>query len=479
MSNALTTQTHDDYGVYLPIWTKCRDTRGGEDSVKAAGETYLPRLDGQTDTQYEAYKMRSRFFNAFGKTIDGHLGLATRKQIMMEVPPASEELLENVDRKGNTLEEYIKAVLADTLEVNRGGTLVDYPVVQDGETQADAAGKNPYFVYYKAEHIRDWRYDESNQLVYVLLREELPKEERNLQNGIRYRYRELKLEDGRYTQTLTVDGEEGAREAVTPQMDFKALDAIPFVFHQSKTDNDIQAPLLIDLVNLTLSHYRLKADHAHALHYAALPTPWITGVDSDSKDSPTTIGPQTVWKISAPEAKVGMLEFTGQGVAAIKEELTSMEDQMAILGSRVLLPEMAEHTATASKLRSISETSDLANTVLTLEKQFNQLLEILLSWAGIAGEVEVDMPTDFMPTEMDAPMITAMVGAWQQGAFDFDTLVKNFQKAEIIEADTNMEEMKAAIADEDEQRVLNAAKAMQAVGGNDDPQNSGGTPEDA
>lgn len=473
-------QVHSDYTINIATWTKCRDARKGEDAVKLKGETYLPKLDGQTEDQYLAYKLRGRFFNAFAKTIDGHIGLATRKETIVTAPDTMDKLLENVDRQGAAMGDHIKSALREVLEVNRCATLVEFSKVPEGATQAEVAvlGARPYLVLYKAEAIRDWEYDDNNKLIYVLLRERIPTRGNRVIGGRVFRYRVCEIIDNVYTQTVWEDGVTDPVEVIVPKLNHLPLNIIPLTIHQSEFDQEIKEPPLIDLVNLTLSYYRLKADHMHALHYVALPTPWITGVDE--ADAPKTIGPEKIWAISSPDADVGMLEFTGEGVSAISQELKSMEDQMAILGSRVLLPELSEHTATASKLRSISETSDLATMVLTLEKQFDRVLAFFSIWAGAATPenadtlTDVEMPTDFMPTTMDAQMITAMVGAWQAGAFDQNTLIQNFQKAEIVDTDIDLEEMKAAIEAEDDERMVKAAQAIAAsAAANPDPNLTG------
>jgi hypothetical protein len=54
---------------------RCHCGRGmsfaGEDAVKAAGVKYLPRLDDQSDDDYDAYRMRGSFFNATARTGEG------------------------------------------------------------------------------------------------------------------------------------------------------------------------------------------------------------------------------------------------------------------------------------------------------------------------------------------------------------------------------------------------------------------------
>ncbi len=55
----------------LPARLRARDFIAGEDAVKSAGEKYLPRLEAQTDEEYDAYRPRASLFNATARTADG------------------------------------------------------------------------------------------------------------------------------------------------------------------------------------------------------------------------------------------------------------------------------------------------------------------------------------------------------------------------------------------------------------------------
>ena len=46
--------THPDYDASAVEWSRARDVLAGEDTVKAGGERYLPRLDSQTDEEFAA-----------------------------------------------------------------------------------------------------------------------------------------------------------------------------------------------------------------------------------------------------------------------------------------------------------------------------------------------------------------------------------------------------------------------------------------
>jgi hypothetical protein len=78
--------THPEYDASLPAWLRARDVIAGEDSVKSAGEKYLPRLEAQTDDEYHAYRARVSFFNATARTADGYLGLLFRRPQVVSAP---------------------------------------------------------------------------------------------------------------------------------------------------------------------------------------------------------------------------------------------------------------------------------------------------------------------------------------------------------------------------------------------------------
>ena len=463
------TNRHMHYVNNLAIWKRCRDARAGEDAIKKGGTTYLPQLGGQNNDDYDSYKARARFFNAFNKTINGHVGLATRKPILIEQPESFEPLTDNIDRNGSDVTAYIKSLLTELLEVGRVATLIDYTNLGSSATMADAIGARPYWVQYKAEDFLDWEYHEG-VLVYAVFRELI--EKRGSGNTQTYRYRVCEIVDGVYQQQVFDEESKAvAAEPIIPKINNQTLNFIPVVVHQTDYDSSVDLPPLLDLVNLCISHYRLKADHAHALHYVAMPTPWVTGVDigeegeegESNSEVPTTIGPQKIWAFSNPETKVGMLEFTGQGVEAIEKELKSMEDQMAIIGARILLPEVSENTATATTIRSISETSDLASIVTTLERQLNMMLEFTSNWAGITAEVEARMDKQFLPVPLDGAMLTALVASWQNSAFDYDTLVENLKRAEIVDPKTTIDDLKKATSQEADDRIAAAAAAIAAT----------------
>src|SRR5437763_1839843 len=117
---------HPDYRDHIADWEKCRDTVSGERAVKTAGRRYLPQLEGQTATDYEAYKMRACFFGAAERTVKGCTGAIMRKAPSITVPPAlQDDWMPTAGIGDESFDMVTKAILDEVLTTGRCGVLVD------------------------------------------------------------------------------------------------------------------------------------------------------------------------------------------------------------------------------------------------------------------------------------------------------------------------------------------------------------------
>lgn len=85
-----------------PALQMVRDLWGGNETVKAAGTTYLPQAPGEEHNNYHERLSRSVFFNVFRQTVVGLVGLIFRKDPVLgeDVPPQISEHWENIDLAG-------------------------------------------------------------------------------------------------------------------------------------------------------------------------------------------------------------------------------------------------------------------------------------------------------------------------------------------------------------------------------------------
>jgi hypothetical protein len=491
--------THPDYDANLAAWLRARDVIVGEDAVKAGGTKYLPRLDSQSDNEYDGYKSRACFFNATSRTCDGFLGLLFRRDPEVKLPErhagvggALRVFTDDVDLMGTSLFTFCKGVTGEVLSVGRTGTLIDW---EGGASRTGQSEQRAYVVRYQAEDILNWqtqRINGRNVVTLVALKEvvQSPKskgqadaDEFAVVNVETIRV--LKLEvlangETRYVVEVWVltDGHQNNRDGNTGSMwsGFfgqkstqaktkwtlmetrvplrlgKPLPLIPFVFHGPRNAlPDVDKMPLADIICVNLDHYRLDADYKHGLHFTALPTAWVSGFD---KESELRIGSSTAWVAETPGAVAGFLEFKGHGLSTFENAQTRDERLMAVLGSRMLEDtKRVGETADAIELRQAGENSILMTLALSLSDSISQVLRWVYWWNSTEPypeDVSEDsvlllINTDFTAKGLTSLELTAIVSAWQAGAISQTTMFDLFRKGEVLPTGRTDEEEKSLI----------------------------------
>lgn len=459
--------THPQYDAFSGKWKKCRDAMLGQDTIHNAGIAYLPRLKEQTDADYNAYKNRTEFYNASWRTVEGFKGMIFRKPPSQKLPKGLDDLINNIDLKGAPLDELANNVVCDILEIGRIGLLVDYPQAPDNENglpvtvaQAETLKLRPSIQVYAGESIINWKYRVINNetvLALVVLKEQVYVDDGEFGHKCIEQFRVLDLQVNntyriRLFQIGTANVAVQIGEDIVPLMNSAPLNFIPFVVIGTEaTKADVQEPPMIDLVNLNLSHYAANADYKHGLHFTGLPTPWITGystkLDASGKPEVLYIGSQAAWLIQDAQAKVGYLEFTGQGLQSLRDYLDSCKQEMATLGARMLADTSIRQVETfgATAIKHNGENSVLAAVAISASRGLKIALDWFCEWAGQKFDVEYDLNRDFLPVQMDGPTLTAYIGAWQSGALSEQELFDNLKRGDIIEAEKTLEEHQAEI----------------------------------
>ena len=447
---------HSEYHEYYEIWERCEAAAEGQDEIHEYGVKYLPRLSGQNDAEYFAYKQRALYFNATARTIDGLTGMLFMRPETIEAPAAMDSIIADVTMSGLSLHQFAEMVSEEVITIGRCGVLVDYPPIVNAVTlaQAQAQGARPYATIYDAESIINWKTGRINnveQLTLVVLEEEneIPVDE--FESKCEPQWRVLDLVNGAYRQRVFRKDKRGEFilvEEIFPQINGRVINRIPFEFFGVRDNTPcVDKPPLLDLVDVNLSHYRTTADYEHGLHFTGLPTPVVTGYYSDDKSASLRIGSGTAWLLPDPQSKAFYLEFTGQGLGELREALRSKEVMMATLGARILAPEKraAEAAQTANIHRS-SENSVLASIAQSISVGLTHVMEWLRDWSNITGDVKVELNRDFIPNSMTAQDIDVLVKSWQAGAISANVLFENLVAGDIISQDTSFDDEQERIA---------------------------------
>lgn len=423
---------HAEYDRVARQWQRCRDAIGGSDAIKDAASQYLPALSGQTAEEYDGYKARALWYGASARTVQGLTGSVMRKDPTFEVPEALKPFLSDITSTGVPIQAFTKSLVQDVLAVGRCGVLVDLPKT--------GAASRPYWVSYCAEQIINWGtrvVNGVNILSLVVLQECLqtphPTDRFTFQPTKGYRVLTLN-EDGHYVVELYSTENGVPDEVITPTFKGRPFDYIPFCFFgPTSITPDIEKPPILDLVDVNLSHYRSSADLEHGRHFCGLPTPWVAGFPEKTH---LEIGSAVAWVASDPNAKAGMLEFTGQGLQALEKALESKERLMAVLGARLLEEQKkAVEAADTLQTRYAGEQSVLRSVAGTIGSGLSQLLKWTGLWMGLSPTIAQDatakLNTDFMDTQMSFTELESLVRTWQAGAISYETLYYNMERGEV------------------------------------------------
>lgn len=450
--------THRDYDKFAPKWKRCRDVVAGQDAVRAAGTAYLPKLKDEETTDYDARIARSDFFNGTWRTIDGLGGMAFRKPPTVDVPKGIEAYLADVNMAGVALDAFAAEIVEEVMSVGRVGILVDHPPMPANTKPitVDAAqkmGLRPTLQVYMTESIINWKFARINNawtLSLVVLKEceEVPDGEFKTKSEDRYRVLDLG-EGGFYRQRVFMvdEGKDVLLSEFTPLMNGKPLTYIPFAILGAGGRGDtIDEPPLIDLVDANLALYQINADYRHGLHFTGLPTAVVSGYQPENTTDKLYIGSQAAWVFPDPQAKAVYLEFTGQGLNALKEAIVEKKQDMALLGARMIADETKQvETLGATQIKRSGENSILATIVQAVSEGLEWSLDIFAQWAGQAGEVTYQINRDFNPMMLDAQQLTALLATVQAGKLSDESFFDLIQRGDIVKADLTFEEEQARI----------------------------------
>jgi hypothetical protein len=431
-----------EYTEALPDWKLVRDCFKGRRAIKAAGTEYLPTLGrdmpgslGQPKT-YQLYSVRACFYNAVRRTVQGLVGLIFQDPpVLKDAPPILEQALADVTMRGQTLEVFAQELTREVLTVGRVGVLVSWAA--DG-------GVRPYAATYIAEDVLAWRTAWTAQgqiLTRVVLREyeEMPDPRDPFVMKRSERFRVLELIDGAYTVALWGRDENGKlRETQAPTPPLRRgepLGFIPFLLlGAAGVSPGVQAPPLLDLADANVGHYRNSADHEYGLHLVALPTPYVAGAVKGGDSGPMLIGPGVLWELTE-NGEAGMVEFTGQGLAAIREAMDEKKRQMASLGAQLLEEQSGTNeTATAVRMRHSGQHATLKTVAQSVEQGLTQLVRWMAFWlfADLAErpdavKASVELNKEFFSVRATPEEVKAALLLLQSDAISYDTFYERLQ----------------------------------------------------
>lgn len=454
---------HPLYAKRSLQWETMRDCIEGEDAVKAKGPVYLPRLSGDTDASYAAYKMRARFVNYTKRTLDGLHGLIFRRSPVVERPdnPRLISILDNIDKRGTSLYQFVSDSVYDVMITGWGGLLADFPKTEEGTDllSAEKMGYRPYVRYYPAESIINWKYgvvNGSERLTMVVLREQWDSDEEDpFVHNFTTVYRVLILVNGVYHQWIIKEGEVKIKNGIESQepdvlvedivvrINGKPLDYIPFEALPGKIP---ETPMFLDLARVNIGHYQKSADYENGVHMTTIPTGYVTGHDKyidpvTKEEEVIELGADRFLMFKEADATVGTLVFSGVGLTHSETALSNAMSDMAVLGSRLVTPEKgSSESADSAKIHRAGENARLAAFARNVSEGMTRVLKTVAEWAGENGDISISLCTDYDTLAFDPNALNSLANLADAGKMPLPYIFWNLKNGEYTPDSATLEE---------------------------------------
>ena len=473
---------HDDFKAAAPLWRKVRDCIEGEDKIKHERERYLPMLTSQRESgdiyaleSYNNYLLRASFYGAASRTQAGLVGAVMRRPPTIEgVPDAQMQQLEdNAGPNYEGLQALVMQQLSEAVSVGRYGLLVE---------RGEDATLPPYLCMFKAEDIVFWHCKDIGgrkvpTVVTIRQTYEVPKQGDLIGNETELREQFLILRlgfvsDHEYAQRAM--GGEALASAPASEMVYwqeywrtsakkgsgvrsgqlelcevkvptknggRYWNEIPMdiVNAVGGVSVDIETAPMLGLCNVMLSHYRGSADLEWGRHMTAIPQPWVSGFQLE-EGAKLMVGCGYAWASPEPGANAQYLEFSGAGLGHIREGLKDKEQQMAVLGARMLeeQPATAEAMGTV-RLRQAGERSVLSTIAENVSEATTRAMQRWMAWqfpayddTATAQQIQYSLVADFDASRMDPGELATLTQSLQAGTISWETYAYNLRRGEML-----------------------------------------------
>lgn len=432
--------TSKAYQAMLPKWEMMEALLGGTETMRAAGEKYLPRYEAESAERYKTRLQMTTLLNMTKFTLNNLTGRVFKKPIVLhaDVPElirgkeaveakgktkaqaAVPGYVEDIDGEGNHLQVVAYRWFESGFAKGLSHMLVDMPpkpTTPDGKPVSKAEdNRRPYWVPVAPENVL-FAYskvvDGKETLLQLHILEEYSElvdyaevcdiQVRVLKPGLWevWRYKEVgKGKTAKKEWYKYQDGEMG-------------LPYIPFVTFYTKKKALMRSEVpLEDLANLNVSHWQSSSDQRNVLTAARFPILACSGSTGEDETTGKQIqlGPYNMLSTPDPQGKYYYVEHTGAAISAGRQDMRDLEDQMASYGAQFLKKKADIESATARILDSSETISELQAIALNFKDAVELALRYTADWMGLGddagGSIGLDAGLDLAVDGSDLQTLT-------------------------------------------------------------------------
>lgn len=483
---------HPAYERMRPFWEKCRALMGGTQAIRDGAETYLPRLESESNESYDVRLNIAALYPGFSSVMKAAVGMLLQKPPAFgeDMPKPLVDIWENITATGVAGAVFCWDLVMSALVDGHSGIFVDYadvanPEKVDGDTEK-RLGLRPYWIMFKADDIIKPVYETVNgrrRLGLLILRERV--DERvglfGIQTVSRYRVYtdqagviEFQLWESRDGVSKPVLTKAPKRMTGIGRIPWSPLRAGP------KISEVETRPPANDLADLNIEYHQTKTNRLNLQQLAMVPTQVRIGAspDADGVYPPITLGPRSTIEAPAIQGVSQPVYWHSPDVTVLTPARESMEDtkgEMGSAGMAFLVPQArAAETATAHAIDATAQRADLSTVATGTEDCLGLAWQFTAEYMNIkAGSMTVNK--DFENVIMDPTTMLAYVTAVRDAGLPIRLLLEAWLKGGRLKEGTDLDElekeMAANMAANDMQKQLEEEERLRKI------KEAGGVPD--
>jgi hypothetical protein len=449
-----------------PALKLCFDVWNGLYGLKA---DYLPQASREPRAAYDDRVNRAVFNNKYRAQVESISGLLTAFDV--EGYPASFEQAEAdglyLDGNGSDWTSFLRQ--ADELALRDGLVYVLTNNVQlspeDAATRTAADRRTyPQWTLVDRRNVINWRGELRNgsmvltQVTIVMHRDQTVGSYGSISEPYYHTFR-LLPGDGGVSLTVARISDRGAVDIVderTAPVQRIPLQAYPDVTNPFPHDGDLQLPYLLKAAELNIKLFRQESSLDTIQYRVNAPTVYRVSSMDFTQRPPIIFGPNHVIELmrdsnttAAGEDSVGVIEITGQGIAELRESCNETRRAIDEEGVGFIGGGSVQRSATEAYLAATRASASLNG----YARAKSQAVKALVAdWCLFTGEdpsdVEVEMDQSVLEMPLDAQEMGALLGLWQAGAIDHQTLLELLRMGRQLPPGVDIEEIMQRVAAE-------------------------------
>lgn len=407
-----------DMAAMVPYWDKTDAIVEGQDAVRNARQTYLPKFADETVEEYDVRLGLTKMTNIYRDTVEGLASKPFEEEISIveTTKPVSEEIkkfVEDVDGAGNNLTSFASLTFFNGINSAIDWILVDYPVVDRSKivTVADkkAAGIQPYWTHVLGRNVYEARtvmHNGKRQLSYVRIFEPGLGEPDHMRIFKRD-------ENGVINWELWRKSDNGEKKYYKVGEGTLSIDVIPLVpFYTGRRDGRSWKifPAMQDAADLQIKLYQNESALEFISTMAGYPMLAANGMrpqmEADGKTAKkVAVGPaKLLWGVPDGSGNHGewkYVEPSAQSMEFLQKKIDATKQDLRELGRQPLTSQTGNLTVITAAMAAGKARSAVSAWALGLKDALENAL--LITWKWLSGSNTVDYePEVNVYTEFDS-----------------------------------------------------------------------------